>query len=122
MPLNNKLVPTGSLAKAIQDRDLETKALDALEECLSAECRVYDIAQKELVVYADGKTRLGAAMGILAYSAGKPIERKEVFTHNADSIEALTSRVKSSPELRKALREMLETSEKSVVEISATGS
>lgn len=119
MSANQKLASTSTLAKAIQDRDLETKALDALEECLSAECRVYDIAQKELVVYADGKTRLGAAMGILAYSAGKPIERKEIITHNADSVEALMARVKSSPELLRRMIDMLVGAEKAVVSVPA---
>lgn len=117
MPANQKLVPTASLAKEIQDRDLEKKALDTLEECLGAESRVYDMSAKELVTYADGKTRLGAAMGILAYSAGKPIERKEIISSNADSLESVMKRIQSSPELRKAMREVLDQTEKAVVEV-----
>lgn len=118
---NKKLIPTASLAEAIQARDLETKALDALEECLAAECRVYDLAQKELVIYPDGKTRLGAAMGILAYSAGKPVERKIIVDGRQGSDpQELMKRIVDAPELRKTMRYLLEQAEKGVLEVEKT--
>lgn len=117
MSANQKLLPTSNLVKEIQSRDLERKALDALEECLQAECVMFDKNTGSVVTVADGKTRLGAALGVLAYSAGKPVERKEIITHSADSVEGLMARVKSSPELLKKMIDMLMGAEKAVVEI-----
>lgn len=118
MSANQKLVPTSNLVKEIQTRELERKALDALEECLEAESMMFDKSSGCVEKIADGKTRLGAAQTILAYSAGKPIERKEIISSNADSIESVMKRIQTSPELRKAMREVLDQTEKSVIDVT----
>lgn len=61
----------------------------------------------------DWKTILGAIQTGLAYTDGKPIERREVITKHFDSLEDYGERMKKSPALRKAMGELLkETEEK----------
>jgi hypothetical protein len=117
MSNNEKLATKSNLAKEIHARDLERKAIDTLEECLKAEVAICDKGAGVRIL-PDGKTRLNAALGILAYSAGRPIERKEIVQMTLDSTESYLDRIRKSPELRKKMAEMLADAEKKVVEVA----
>ncbi len=103
---NLKLSKLTPLAKELEDRNLRTKAIAALERNLFAVNKVYDLKNKELVTYDDGPTQVKAALGLLAYTDGKPVERREIITRRAPTLEDLQKQAKS-PEFRRALEELL---------------
>ena len=105
---NQKLSKLTSLAKELEDRDLRNKAIAALERNLFAVNKVYDLKNKELVTYDDGATQIKAALGLLAYTDGKPVERREVITRKATTLEELKAQAQASPEMKRALRELLD--------------
>jgi len=61
----------------------------------------------------DHRIRIQAGAEILAYTDGKPIERKEVVNVNVDSMSELQARASASPALRRSLRKLLESSPES---------
>jgi len=60
----------------------------------------------------DFKTILGGVNTALAYTDGKPVERREIVTSTMTTLESLRAQAKASPELRKAIVDLLD--EKSV--------
>ncbi len=80
--------------------------MHGLMDCLDA---THTFEDKRGVVHTvtDYKTILGAVTLALAYTDGKPVERREVITRHSTSLEELKKQSKSSPELRKALHELL---------------
>jgi hypothetical protein len=107
---NNQKTPAkvGELVKLLESNDLRNRAIDALGECLSAELKFWDLTKKAIVTYPDGKTRLAAAMGILAYTDGKPIERREIITRKATTLDNLKDMAKNSPELRRSMQAIVD--------------
>ena len=104
------------LAKMLEDRNARQLALDTLIDGLTSERSYYDVLRKSTVTEPDFKTRAQCAEILLAYTDGKPVERKEIIQHNADSMEALAARVKKSPELLSVMRKMVADAEKPAFE------
>jgi hypothetical protein len=100
----------GELAAMLAKKDLRQKAIDKLEKCLEA---TYTLKSEsgELVMYDDFKTIVTAIQTILHYTDGKPVERREVITRKATTLEELRQQAKNSPELRRSLKELLAGSE-----------
>lgn len=96
-----------NLAKLLKDRNLEEKAIAGLEECLDAKITMKNEDGK-IIEYTDYRTILGAIQTVLNYTAGKPIERREVITRHATTLEELQKQAKGSPEFRRVLRELLD--------------
>lgn len=101
----------------LQGGDARRRAIDCLLEGLEAERSFYDAGSKSTLTEPDYKTRVTAAEILLAYTDGKPIERKEIVKMTMDSMESYTERIKRSPELRAKLRELLGDAEKPVVDL-----
>lgn len=80
-----------------------------------AENKIFDLKAKKMVTYDDCKTQTAAAVAILAYTDGKPVERREIIQRNITSLEDLRERAKKSPELRVAIAELLD--EKPVAQV-----
>lgn len=120
MSVNQKLGPKKQLlADLLVDGNVRRRALAALLRGLRAKRSFYDAGSKTTLCEDDYKTQVQSAEILWNFDIGKPTERKEIITHNADSPEAFMARIKNSPELRKMLRSILDTSEKPVVEIGA---
>lgn len=105
-----------NIAKLMQERDLESKAIAGLEDCLNATITMKD-EEGKLHTMPDFKTILGAITLTVAYTAGKPVERREIITKHLTTLEDLKAQAKSSPELRKAISELLD--EKQVSQVVA---
>ena len=65
--------------------------------------KVYDLKNKVLVTYDDGKTQIASALGILAYTDGKPVERREIIQRTFTSLEDIKAQIKKSPEMKRAI-------------------
>lgn len=115
---NNELSPQNSseLNKGLTTRNLRDKALAGLEDCLNATVTIMG-KNGQLHTSPDFKTIIVAVQTALAYTDGKPIERREVITKHMTTLEELKSKAKSSPELRKAIAELLD--EKNVAQVVA---
>lgn len=112
--MNNKLSPISpgaDLSEQLVARQMREKSIQRLEEGLEATHAHYDITQKKVVYTPDHKTRLAAAATLLAYTDGKPIERREKVTVIQESAETIRARIGNSPALRKAMRELLDEGE-----------
>lgn len=101
-----KLDPIAPLKGLLDKNSIREKAIHGLIDCLDA---TYTFEDKRGTIHTctDFKTILGAVNTALAYTDGKPIERREVITRHSTSLEELKSQAKTSPELRKALQELL---------------
>ncbi len=105
---NQNPPPISELAKQLSAADLRSKAVAALERGLFAKSKIYDFRNKQMVTCDDFKTQVAAATVLLAYTDGKPIERREIVQRNVSTLEDLRKRAKASPELRRAVRDLLE--------------
>lgn len=90
--------------------DARRRAMDKLLACLEATRSFTDIAGN-VHTEPDWKTIQSACVALLAYTDGKPIERREVITKHFDSLDDYGDRLKKSPALRKAMGELLKESE-----------
>jgi len=59
---------------------------------------------------------------MLAYAIGLPVQRQEQIVRNFDSVESLKEKLKSSPELRKSMRELMKEFEDDDQAVQKTGS
>lgn len=119
MPEKNSNPPTvGKLAQLMAARNMEEKAIAGLEDCLNATITMKDEDGK-LHTMPDFKTILGAITLALAYTAGKPVERREVITRHSTSLDELRKMRQSSPELKKAIEELMQD-EKPVKQIASS--
>jgi len=106
---NQKHIPIASnLDELLEAKNLQSKAVDKLEECLEATNTIYDIKAKVLRKFPNFKTKLGAIQIILAYTASKPVERREIIPRHVTTLEELRAKAKASPELRRAISELLD--------------
>jgi hypothetical protein len=94
------------IGRLLADRNLEEKAINGLEACLQATVTICG-ADGKLHSNPDFKTRLGAITLIVSYTAGRPIERKEVIVHTTKTLEELRAQAKSSPELTRSIEGLL---------------
>lgn len=111
------------LRRMLEDRKVRQLAMDRLVEGLTTPPvrSYYDPGAKTLVQETDWKTLAGLIELGLAYTDGRPIERKEIVETRVDSITALAERVRKSPELLNTMRKMVQDAEKDagrVVELS----
>lgn len=89
------------------------RALAALLDALEATTGFYDPSTKTTTILPDHRVRASAAMDILSFSDGKPVERKEVVQVNVDGTQQDAQRaVMQSPSLRAALKAKLEEAER----------
>jgi len=116
-----KTLVEGELSSLIRSKNLRNKAIVGLEECLDAKMTMKNDEGK-IVEYTDFRTILGAITLILAYSDGKPVERREIVTRNMTSLQDLQDKAKKSPELRAAIEELLKDAEKPVRQVAKSGS
>jgi len=108
MDNNQKPTPiTFSLNDLLVAKNLRVKAVDCLERCLSATHSFYDVITGKIITVPDYKTILVAVQTTLAYTDGRPVERREIITRHATTLEELKAKAKSSPELRAAIQELL---------------
>ena len=116
------LIPTSvvnsELSKLLQDKKLREKAILGLEDCLNATTQIKD-ADGNIKEYTDFRTILGAIQTILNYTDGRPVERREVITRKAVTLEDLQAKADGSPELRAAIEALLRP-EKTIVGKSTT--
>lgn len=111
--------PTVSrVAQLLLDRNMEDKAIAGLEDCLNATVTMRNEDGK-LETFPDFKTILGAIQLVLAYTIGKPVERREFVTRQVTTLEDLKQQSKS-PEFRRALQELLDDAEKPVRQVPIT--
>ena len=111
MNQNQKHIPIASnLDDLLEAKNLRTRAVEALERCLEATHNFYDVIAQKVITFPDYKTRLAAIITVLAYTDGKPVERREIITKHFETLEELQARVKASPEFQRALRELLDES------------
>lgn len=64
---------------------------------------------------ADNRAREAGLKLLLGYVIGLPVERREVITRHATTLEEVKGMAKASPQLRKALAELMD--EKTVTEV-----
>ena len=76
--------------------------------CLNATHSFYDVIAGEVITFPDYKTRLAAAIIVLAYTDGKPVERREIVQRNVPTLEQLREQARNSPEMQRAVRELLD--------------
>lgn len=100
----------------LKQRNLEAKAIAGLDDCLEATVTMKD-ADGTLKTFPDFKTILDAIKTILAYTQGKPVERREIVTRHTTSLDDLRAQAKNSPELRRAISELLDDVEKPVRQV-----
>ena len=93
-------------------KNLRTRAVEAIERCLEATNDFFDMETGQIIHFPDYKTQLAAAIVALAYTDGRPAERREIITRNVSTLEDLRDRAKNSPELRAAIEELLREMEK----------
>jgi hypothetical protein len=96
-----------NIVKLLQERNMEEKAIAGLDDCLNATITMKD-ENGVLRTFPDFRTILGAITLAIAYTAGKPVERREVITRHATTLDELKAQAKASPELRRAVRELLD--------------
>jgi hypothetical protein len=115
---NDKLpaLKAGELASLLAKKNLRTKAIDKLEKCLDA---TYTMKNEDgkIQTFIDFKTIVAAIQTILNYTDGRPVERREVVTRKATTLEELQAQAKNSPELRKSLQALLEAANPPTVEV-----
>jgi hypothetical protein len=106
---NQRSVEGGSnLDDLLEAKNLRTRAVVALERCLEATHSFYDIITGKVITFPDYITRLAAVIIVLAYTDGKPVERREMVTRPAPTLEELREQAKASPALREAIAELLD--------------
>ena len=72
-------------------------ALVRLGEQLNATKKMWDVNVKKLIEIPDEKIRQDAALAILAYKWGRPVERQISATAKFEDLETLQSRIAQSP-------------------------
>ena len=106
---NQKHIPIASnLDDLLEAKNLRTRAVEALERCLEATHSFYDIITEKVITFPDYKTRLAAVIIVLAYTEGRPVERREIVQRNVPTLEQLREQARNSPEMQRALRELLD--------------
>ena len=94
------------IRELLNERNMEEKCVAGLEDCLNATLTIRD-EEGKLHVVPDFKTILGAiALGI-SYTAGKPVEYREILTRNMTTIEDLEKQTQHSPEASRTARQDL---------------
>ena len=66
----------------LTSQNLKHKAVDKLGECLQATHSSYDLRSSEIITTPDYQTRLAAVVTVLAYTDGRPVERRELITRH----------------------------------------
>lgn len=91
------------------------KAVAALEAALKATRTVYCPKSKELIEEPDHRVRAAAAVDLLCFTDGKPVERRENVNINIDGqdAKAVEDKMLSSPAMRAALKRKIEQVDKS---------
>jgi hypothetical protein len=98
MNKNQKQIPIASnLDDLLKAKNLLTRAVEALERCLEATHSFYDIITEKVITVPDYKTRLAAVIIVLAYTEGRPVERREIVQRNTKTLEELKAQAKASP-------------------------
>jgi hypothetical protein len=97
--------PNRALAAEIDQQAPAKRSIKALADALTA-----DQVNRDGSRGPDHRTRVSAALALLQYRVGRPIERSEVISVNldADAATGLAERLKNSPALRSSLRKMLD--------------
>ena len=93
---------------------------DAFRGSLKATTWYYDSGSKERVEVADNKTRLAAAMGILANMEGEPVKRvihQHLGVGGESAVGALDAAMAGSEGLREAMRRKVEKAEREAARI-----
>jgi len=103
-----------TLADLLAAKNLRTRAVEALERGLEATHDFYDLDSGQIIQRPDYKTQLAAAIAALAYTDGRPVERRELITRKVSTLEDLRAKAKQSPELRAAIEELLRDMEKPI--------
>ena len=57
---------------------------------------------------ADNRAREAGLKLLLGYLIGLPVQRQEIITRHTSTLEELQAKVKNSPELRRAIAELLD--------------
>jgi hypothetical protein len=85
------------LLKEFPDEHLD-RALRVFGEQLEATKKIYDLGEKKLIDIPDKKVRQGAALAILAYKLGRPVERSEnVHLHaTTEDFKLMLARIRES--------------------------
>lgn len=93
-----------NLARLLEDHGARGKALAALMDALRATVGRYCPKSKVMYQEPDHRVRASAAVDILCFTDGKPIERREQVMINVDGNEEMQRKILESPSLRAALR------------------
>jgi hypothetical protein len=88
-----------------------SKAIEVLEGQLTATKKMWDVNAKCMIEIPDEKIRQDAALAILAYEWGRPVERKMVAQGGLRDMKELLARVEKSPAYQESLRKAVECKE-----------
>ena len=99
------------LRSLLKEHGARARALSVLMEALSATRAVYCPKTKTMYQEPDHRVRASAAVDILCFTDGKPIERREQVNINLDGSEKAQERILSSPSLRDAIRRKIDEAE-----------
>jgi hypothetical protein len=99
---------TKQLHKLLEEHGARGKALAALLAALNATVGRYDPKTKTLWQEPDHRVRASAAVDILCFTDGKPIERREQVNISLNGSQQAQEKLLSSPALREAIRKKIE--------------
>ena len=91
-----------ALLEDVPDEYLD-RALRRLGEQLNATKKIWDLNAKCLIDIPDEKIRQDAALAILAYKWGRPVERAQVLHAQAEDFPSLIEKLRQSPIAREKL-------------------
>ena len=91
-----------SISELITEED-QAASLRVLREAKRATHRIFNPVTRQLIEVPDHKTRLAAITLELAYTEGRPTERKIVATGSFDDLAALKARIENLPSLQKTV-------------------
>ncbi|MEI7532878.1 MAG: hypothetical protein WCK57_00780 [Verrucomicrobiae bacterium] len=107
-PETLKINGVNNLQKLLENAGARGRALNALLGALEATRSVYCPKTKTMVDEPDHRVRAAAAVDLLCFTDGKPVERREQVNINVDGSEEAQRKILSSPALRAAIRKKIE--------------
>ncbi len=109
--------PTLNISRAkelrilLEDHGARGKALAALMEALNATIGRYEPKTKTMWQEPDHRVRASAAVDILCFTDGKPVERREQVNINIDGNDEAQRKIIESPALRAAIAAKIQEAE-----------
>ena len=109
-----KTDPNTALAQVIAAEAPAHRIIKALSDALNA-----DVIHRDGTRGPDHRARTAAALALLEYSVGRPVQRSEIISVDAtaDSAAGLQDRLRKSPSLVAKLKREIEAAEGQVLDV-----